>query len=68
LTWTDKTLKTADERRAVFEKHGVDLSKEIVLHCQTGVTASVAFTALKDIVGGKLRLYDGSYSEYSQRK
>lgn len=63
-----KTLKSQDERRAVYQAAGIDLQKDIVVSCTGGITASVLYGSLKDITTGKLALYDGSWAEFSKNK
>lgn len=64
IDFPDITLKPADERIAIFKSHGVDLDKDIVTCCQIGVTACVAYSGLKDIAKGNVRVYDGSWAEF----
>ena len=59
-------MKSADERRSLFESAGVDLEKDITLSCMSGVSATVVFGSLRDIAKGNLSVYDGSWSEYSK--
>ena len=61
-------MKSEEERIMLFEKLEVDLTKDITVYCQTGVTASVLYASLYDIAEGKLSLYDGSWSEFSDRR
>ena len=63
-----KEFKSAEERKALFEAHGVDLNKEIVVHCLKGITGSVGYTGLVDLANGGLRLYDGSYAEVQSKQ
>jgi thiosulfate/3-mercaptopyruvate sulfurtransferase len=63
-----KTLKSAEERKAIFTGAGVDLGKPITLSCQGGVAATVVFNSLQDISDGPLAVYDGSWAEYSKNK
>ena len=42
----DKELLPADERKAVFESAGVDLSKDIVVSCTGGISATVLYGGL----------------------
>ncbi|ATY65301.1 thiosulfate sulfurtransferase [Cordyceps militaris] len=63
-----KNLLPRPEMRATLEDAGVDENKPAVLSCNTGVTASILWLALK--VAGydvKARLYDGSWSEWKDR-
>ena len=59
-----KEMKSFEERRALFEEHGIDFNKEIVVHCQRGITVTVVFAGLADLATAGLRSYDGSYAEY----
>ncbi|MGJ8546314.1 MAG: 3-mercaptopyruvate sulfurtransferase [Sulfitobacter sp.] len=60
----DKTMKTPDETRAIFEAAGVDLGKPIITSCGSGVTASVLALALERLGHKDWSLYDGSWSEW----
>lgn len=60
----DKTLKSADETRAIFEAAGVDLSKPIITSCGSGVTAAILALALERLGHANWSLYDGSWSEW----
>ena len=68
-----KTLKPKDERREMLQKHDISPgkveSKELVVMCRTGVTATVLLGALSDLYEEfgyeKLSIYDGSWLEYS---
>mgnify|MGYP000241412026 CR=1 FL=1 len=63
-----KGLLPKEERAEIFKKAGVDLSKDIVVSCNSGITASVVYASLKDIATGKVSLYDGSWTEFSRHK
>jgi thiosulfate/3-mercaptopyruvate sulfurtransferase len=60
------TYKNPEELKKVFENSGVDLKKEIVNYCRTGVTASVNLFALS-LIGKESFLYDGSWEEWSKK-
>jgi thiosulfate/3-mercaptopyruvate sulfurtransferase len=60
----DKTYKTTEETKAVFEAAGVDLTKPIVTSCGSGVTAAVLALALERMGHKEWALYDGSWSEW----
>lgn len=60
----DKTLKSVDETRAIFEAAGVDLSKPIITSCGSGVTAAILALALERLGHANWSLYDGSWSEW----
>ncbi len=60
----DKTMKSPDQTRAIFEAAGVDLSKPIITSCGSGITAAVLALALERIGQVNWSLYDGSWSEW----
>ncbi|RLD32859.1 MAG: hypothetical protein DRI83_10230 [Bacteroidetes bacterium] len=58
-------FKSADELKAVAEKHGLTSGKTIILYCQTSVRATPSFVALKEILGyPNVKVYDGAYNEW----
>lgn len=61
-----------EELQAVFEKRGVDLNDHTTytLMCGSGLTACIAYYALRvvNIHVDKLKVYDGSYTEWKTRK
>jgi len=58
--------KTKDEIMAIAAKVGATPEKEIVVYCQTGIKASVAYVALKEIAGfPNVKLYAGAYAEWA---
>ena len=60
----DKTMKTPDQTRAIFEAAGVDLSKPVITSCGSGITAAVLALALERMGHRKWSLYDGSWAEW----
>ncbi len=60
----DKTMKSPEEIRALFEKAGVDLTKPLVTSCGSGVTAAILSLALNRIGHTRNAVYDGSWSEW----
>ncbi len=58
-------FKSADQLKAVAEKHGLTSGKTIILYCQTSVRATPSFVALKEILGyPNVKVYDGAYNEW----
>lgn len=57
-----------DEIKKKFTEKGVDLNKDIVFTCRSGIQATVAYFAAKEATNTKLSVYDGSWSEYSKKK
>ena len=60
----DKTLKSPDATRQIFEAAGVDLGQPIITSCGSGVTAAVLALALERIGHHDWSLYDGSWTEW----
>ena len=60
----DKTMKSPQETRAVFEAAGVVLGKPVITTCGSGVTAAVLALALERMGHTNWSLYDGSWSEW----
>lgn len=54
------------ELRALFESRGVFGAKDLVSTCGSGVTASILIWALKILGRHDVRLYDGSWDEWSR--
>ena len=57
-------LKPVAELRAMYESAGVSPGEMIVAYCNSGVQASHIYVVAK-YLGYDVRLYDGSYSEWS---
>jgi thiosulfate/3-mercaptopyruvate sulfurtransferase len=60
----DKTMKSSEEMRRIFEAAGVDLSKPAITSCGSGVTAAVLSLALERMGHKNHALYDGSWAEW----
>jgi thiosulfate/3-mercaptopyruvate sulfurtransferase len=61
----DDTWKLGGDLRAVFDRAGVDLSRPMVTTCGSGVTAAVIVFGAHLLGKQDVRLYDGSWSEWS---
>jgi thiosulfate/3-mercaptopyruvate sulfurtransferase len=61
----DGTLKSAEEIRAAFAAHDVDVNRPVVASCGSGVTACVIAFALGQIGQQQTAVYDGSWTEWS---
>jgi thiosulfate/3-mercaptopyruvate sulfurtransferase len=48
----------------IFNAHGIDQNKDIVVMCKTGISATVDYVALTFAGFTGMRLYDGSWTEY----
>lgn len=61
----DGTFKPADELKALYESRGITPDKEIITYCRIGERSSIAWFALKHLLGyPAVRNYDGSWTEY----
>jgi thiosulfate/3-mercaptopyruvate sulfurtransferase len=61
----DGTFKSMEELRALYESKGVTKDKEVIVYCRIGERAAHTFFVLKELLGyPKVRLYDGSWSEW----
>jgi thiosulfate/3-mercaptopyruvate sulfurtransferase len=58
---------SAEQMREVAALKGVDLAAPTIAYCNTGVTASLGWFALHELLGhGETRLYDGSMHAWSK--
>ena len=62
----DNTIKTEAELRKIFADAGVKKDETVVSYCHVGQQATVVYFAAKSI-GYKVKLYDGSFEEWSER-
>lgn len=58
-------LRRKEEILEITERLKLDPTKETITYCQGGVTACIAIAALEEAGFTKLRLYDGSWAEFS---
>ncbi len=64
----DGTWKTKEELAAEYGRIGVTPDKKIIVYCGQGQQAAHSYFSLKHILGfPDVRLYDGSFSEWSER-
>jgi len=60
-------LKTLSEIEKILADKKIDKSKDIIVTCTTGREASLQYVVLKHLLGyPKVRIYEGSWTEYSQ--
>lgn len=67
LNLPQRTFKSADELKQIYEAHGVLPSQEVIAYCQVGMRASVDLFALHLIGYDKLRNYYGAWEEWGNR-
>jgi thiosulfate/3-mercaptopyruvate sulfurtransferase len=61
----DGTFKPIEELRRLYESKGVTPDKEVIVYCRIGERAAFTFFVLKELLGyPKVRVYDGSWSEW----
>ncbi len=60
----DKTMKSPEDLRKIFEAAGVDLSKPAITTCGSGVTAAILSLAMERFGKTDHALYDGSWTEW----
>ncbi len=60
-----RRFKDAGKLSRIYRKAGAMPDKEIVIYCRTGVRASHDYFVLRLMGYPRVRLYDGSYVEWS---
>jgi thiosulfate/3-mercaptopyruvate sulfurtransferase len=63
----DNKFKSAKELKKLFDDAGVVKKDSLVTYCHIGQQASLAYFAAR-ILGLKVRIYDGSFQEWSKSK
>jgi len=67
LDLPQRTFKSADELKTIYEARGILPSQEVIAYCQVGMRASVDLFALHLIGYDKLRNYYGAWEEWGSR-
>jgi len=67
LDLPQRTFKSADELKRIYEARGILPSHEIITYCQVGMRASVDLFAAHLIGYDKLRNYYGAWEEWGNR-
>lgn len=66
LTPTEpRQFKAGADLARLYRRVGITPDKEILVYCRTGVRASHAYFVLRLLGYPKVRLYDGSFVEWS---
>ncbi len=64
----DRTFRNEAETRAELAQLGVTPDREIVTYCQSGVRAAHTYFLLRHLGFERVRIYDGSWAEWSTRE
>ena len=67
LSLETRCMKSKEEIKNVMKEIGVDLNKDIISSCGSGVTACVNALAIYHATGETLPVYDGSITEWLDR-
>lgn len=61
----DGTFKPIEELKRLYQEKGVTPDKEVIVYCRIGERAAFTFFVLKELLKyPKVRVYDGSWSEW----
>ncbi|MEV0970184.1 sulfurtransferase [Microtetraspora glauca] len=60
----DGLLRAPADLRELAERAGIERGRPAILYCGGGISASAAFVALREIGFDRLRVYDGSWTEW----
>jgi thiosulfate/3-mercaptopyruvate sulfurtransferase len=63
----DRTFKSADELRKIYEQAGATKDREIVTYCRTGVRAAHDYFVARLLGYERVRNYDGSWIDWGNR-
>jgi thiosulfate/3-mercaptopyruvate sulfurtransferase len=64
----DGNVRPDEDLTSLISSAGLDPNKETITYCHGGVTSCIGYSAL-ELAGFKnVRMYDGSWSEYSSKE
>ncbi len=74
LNWLDtidfnnhRRLKPREELQALLLSRSINKNQEVIVHCQTHQRSSHSYVMLKSMGFGRIKGYDGSWSEWGNR-
>jgi thiosulfate/3-mercaptopyruvate sulfurtransferase len=62
---THQCFRSRKELLELFDNKGIDLTSPIYTHCKSGMSASILFFAACLVGSKNVKLYDGSWAEWS---
>jgi thiosulfate/3-mercaptopyruvate sulfurtransferase len=68
LTRPDGTMRSRSELRDLFGERGIDLARNAITTCGSGITAATLMLALLEAGAANVALYDGSWADWGSRK
>ncbi|GFR84732.1 sulfurtransferase [Elysia marginata] len=63
----DRTMKSPEELKAIFQEEGIDINKPFVCSCGTGISACVLALAAHLCGNDNVAIYDGAWTEWYHR-
>jgi len=63
----DGKMKDKEQLNELFSAAGLDKNKEVITYDHGGVTACIGYSALEELGFEGIRMYDGSWAEYSSK-
>ncbi len=73
LPWTrllggkNRLILSSEDLKRVVSQVGLNIANHVVTYCRTGPRAAIGYYALKELGFRSVRLYDGSFHEWSQK-
>ena len=64
----NRLMKSPEELRKLLKANGVDLSKEMIASCGSGVSACIVALAAKVCNDKEVPVYDGSWVEWATKE
>ena len=68
MYYPDKTIKSPEEIKRIFQEAEFDMSLPVITTCMLGVAASNGYFVMEYLGKRDVRLYAGSYTEWRTEK